>query len=431
MEIVDSSLSVSEVNRRIKAKLQDAPEFKNFWVRGEISNYSQTNSSGHMYFSLKDTSSVIKCAFFSYQAKNYKGTPLRNGMEILVYGSVSVYEPGGYYSITVQKIEELGEGDILLRIEKLKQTLAEKGIFDASHKRPLPKFPKRLGIVTSPKGAAVEDIIRIATDLNPSIQILVSPCLVQGDGAENSIIEAIKEINDPKWEVDVIIAGRGGGSFEDLMAFNQESVVMAYYQSRLPIISAVGHEIDRVLTDLAADATTPTPTAAAKLAIPNVSDTLIRLDEMEDRLRSALTGVIRIGKEKWTGVTNRVVFQNPKSILEPRQNHFDEIITKISLLGKNYLVKKQSEFQKFEVFHQNWKSYLERVHNKFRLAEQRLDHFSPLGTLKRGYSVLRNTNKQVISSVKQIQKNETLEVFLFDGKLQVEVKETLGSENGR
>ncbi|MBM9589282.1 exodeoxyribonuclease VII large subunit [Leptospira sp. 201903075] len=421
----DSSLSVSDVNRLIKAKLQDASEFKNIWVRGEISNHSQTNSSGHMYFSLKDTASVIKCAFFSFQAKNYKGTPLRNGMEILVYGSVSVYEPGGYYSLTVQKVEEIGEGDILLKIEKLKKALYDKGIFEPTHKRPLPKFPKRLGIVTSPKGAAVEDIIRIATDLNPSIQILVSPCLVQGDGAENSIIEAIKEINDPKWEVDVIIAGRGGGSFEDLMAFNQEAVVMAYYNSRIPIISAVGHEIDRVLSDLAADATTPTPTAAAKLAIPNVSDTLMRLDEMEDRIRAALTNVVRIGKEKWVGITGRPVFQNPKTLLEVRSTALDELMTKISLLGKNYLVRKQSEFQKFDSLSQNWKSYLERIHNKFTLAEQRLDHFSPLGTLKRGYSVVRNKNKQVISSIHNISENESLEVFLSDGKLLVEVKEKI------
>ncbi|EOQ97861.1 exodeoxyribonuclease VII, large subunit [Leptospira wolbachii serovar Codice str. CDC] len=425
MELVDASLSVSEVNRLIKSKLQDSSEFKNIWVRGEISNHSQTNSSGHIYFSLKDQASVIKCAFFSFQAKNYRGTPLRNGMEILVYGSISVYEPGGYYSLTVQKIEEIGEGDILLKIEKLKKTLADKGIFDATHKRPLPKFPKRLGIVTSPKGAAVEDIIRIATDLNPSIQILVSPCLVQGDGAEVSIIEAIKELNDPKWEVDVIIAGRGGGSFEDLMAFNQEAVVMAYYHSRIPIISAVGHEIDRVLTDLAADATTPTPTAAAKLAIPNVSDTLIRLDEMEDRIKSALTNVIRIGKEKCAGVVSRPVFQNPKTLLEIRSAALDELMTKISLLGKNYLVRKQSEFQRFDNLSQNWKSYLERIHNKFTLAEQRLEHFSPLGTLKRGYSVVRNQNKQVISSIHNIKENESLEVFLSDGKLLVEVKEKI------
>ncbi|TGK78287.1 exodeoxyribonuclease VII large subunit [Leptospira noumeaensis] len=425
METVDSSLSVSEVNRLIKSKLQDSPEFKNIWIRGEISNHSQTNSSGHMYFSLKDQASVIKCAFFSFQAKNYRGTPLRNGMEILVYGSVSVYEPGGYYSITVQKVEEIGEGDILLKIEKLKKALHEKGIFDVTRKRPLPKFPKRLGIVTSPKGAAVEDIIRIATDLNPSIQILVSPCLVQGDGAENSIIEAIKEINDPKWEVDVIIAGRGGGSFEDLMAFNQEAVVMAYYNSKIPIISAVGHEIDRVLTDLAADATTPTPTAAAKLAVPNVSDTLIRLDEMEDRLKSALNAVVRLGKERWIGITGRPVFQNPKSLLETRSTSLEELMTKISLLGKNYLVRKQSEFQKFDTLTQNWKSYLERIQNKFTLAEQRLVHFSPLGTLQRGYSVVRNKEKQVISSIHKIKENESLEVFLSDGKLLVEVKEKI------
>ncbi|TGK53536.1 exodeoxyribonuclease VII large subunit [Leptospira kanakyensis] len=425
METVDSSLSVSEVNRLIKSKLQDSPEFKNIWIRGEISNHSQTNSSGHMYFSLKDQTSVIKCAFFSFQAKNYRGTPLRNGMEILVYGSVSVYEPGGYYSITVQKVEEIGEGDILLKIEKLKKALHEKGIFDVNHKRPLPKFPKRLGIVTSPKGAAVEDIIRIATDLNPSIQILVSPCLVQGDGAEVSIIEAIKEINDPKWEVDVIIAGRGGGSFEDLMAFNQEAVVMAYYNSKIPIISAVGHEIDRVLTDLAADATTPTPTAAAKLAVPNVSDTLIRLDEMEDRIKSALKAVVRLGKEKWVGITGRPVFQNPKTLLETRTGALEELVTKISLLGKNYLVRKQSEFQKFDTLSHNWKSYLERIQNKFTLAEQRLVHFSPLGTLQRGYSVVRNKDKQVISSIHKIKKNESLEVFLSDGKLLVEVKEKI------
>ncbi|MCW7481955.1 exodeoxyribonuclease VII large subunit [Leptospira kanakyensis] len=425
METVDSSLSVSEVNRLIKSKLQDSQEFKNIWIRGEISNHSQTNSSGHMYFSLKDQASVIKCAFFSFQAKNYRGTPLRNGMEILVYGSVSVYEPGGYYSITVQKIEEIGEGDILLKIEKLKKALHDKGIFDVTHKRPLPKFPKRLGIVTSPKGAAVEDIIRIATDLNPSIQILVSPCLVQGDGAEVSIIEAIKELNDPKWEVDVIIAGRGGGSFEDLMAFNQEAVVMAYYNSRIPIISAVGHEIDRVLTDLAADATTPTPTAAAKLAVPNVSDTLIRLDEMEERLKSALNAVVRLGKEKWVGITGRPVFQNPKTLLETRTATLEELMTKISLLGKNYLVRKQSEFQKSDSLTQNWKSYLERIQNKFTLAEQRLVHFSPLGTLQRGYSVVRNQNKQVISSIHNIKENESLEVFLSDGKLLVEVKEKI------
>ncbi|MDF3818773.1 exodeoxyribonuclease VII large subunit [Leptospira sp. 96542] len=420
------SLTVSEVNRLIKSKLQDSTDLRNIWIRGEISNFSQTSSSGHMYFSLKDTSSVIKCAFFSFQSKHYKGSQLRNGMDILVYGSVSVYEPGGYYSIAVQKVEQIGEGDILVKIERLKKALADKGIFDLNHKRPIPKFPKRLGIVTSPKGAAVEDIIRIATDLNPSIQILISPCLVQGDGAEQSIIEAIKEINDPKWEVDVIIAGRGGGSFEDLMAFNTEAVVMAYYESRVPIISAVGHEIDRVLTDLASDAQAPTPTAAAKLAIPNVADTLIRLDELEDRLKSALRNVIRIGKEKWIGVSQRAIFQNPRSFLELRTTGLNDLVSKISLLGRNFIAGKQNQFQRIDNLQNWWNQFLERKKNKYNLAEQRLDHFSPLGTLKRGYSVVRNDKKEVLSSIQNIDINQNLEIFLSDGKLAVTVKNKEG-----
>ncbi len=417
----DSAISVSELNRRIKSKLSDSPDFKGIWVRGEISNFSQTSSSGHMYFSLKDNASVVKCAFFSFQAKNHKGNPLKNGMEVLVFGSVSVYEPGGYYSITVQKVDELGEGDILLKIEKLKKELSLRGIFDLAHKKPIPKFPKRLGIVTSPKGAAVEDIIKIATDLNPFLQILISPCLVQGDGAEASIISAIQELNDPKWEVDVIIAGRGGGSFEDLMAFNQEAVVLAYYNSRVPIISAVGHEIDRVLSDLAADASAPTPTAAAKLAIPNVRDYLERLDELGDRLQSALINQTKIGRERLTGISNRMVFQNPLSLLESRAIHLDETMNRISLLGKNYIIRKQSEFQRIDRLTVVWGSYFERISNRYSFVRERVEHFSPLGTLKRGYSVLRNKNKKVITSIQNLELGENLEVFLSDGKLSIEV----------
>ncbi len=416
-----NSLSVSEVNRIIKATLQESDGLKNIWVKGEISNFSQTASSGHMYFSLKDATSVIKCAFFSFQSKSYKGRPLKNGMEIRLFGSVSVYEPGGYYSLSVQKVEELGEGDILLQIERLKQSLSEKGIFDPNRKKPLPKFPKRLGIATSPKGAAVEDIIRIATDLNPSIQILVSPCLVQGDEAAGSIAGAIRELNDPKWEVDVIIAGRGGGSFEDLMAFNTEAVVMAYYHSKVPIISAVGHEIDRVLTDLAADATAPTPTAAAKLAIPNVTDMISRLEEMGQRLKHSLSNRTKIGKEKYQGLITRSIFQNPYTILETRSIHVDEVMNRIGLLGKNFLIQKKSEFSRTEILKMRMEQYIRKKKQDYELIQSRVEHFSPLGTLKRGYSVLRNQKKEVISSLNQIKEKETAELILSDGRLQIEV----------
>ncbi|TGN08438.1 exodeoxyribonuclease VII large subunit [Leptospira ilyithenensis] len=415
------SLSVSDVNRLIKTTLQDTDGLKNIWVKGEISNFSQTASSGHMYFSLKDQASVIKCAFFSFQAKNYKGRPLKNGMEVNLFGSISVYEPGGYYSISVQKIEELGQGDILLQIERLKASLLEKGIFDPTRKKPLPKYPKRLGIVTSPKGAAVEDIIRIATDLNPSIQILVSPCLVQGDEAAASISGAIRALNDPKWEVDVIIAGRGGGSFEDLMAFNTEEVVMAYYHSKIPIISAVGHEIDRVLTDLSADASAPTPTAAAKLAIPNVSEVLVKMEEVEDRLRFALKNRTNIGREKLIGISSRTFFQNPYVILETRSIAVDEIMNRLSLLGKNFLMQKKTDFAKTEILKIRMEQYTKQKRKELELTQSRVENFSPLGTLKRGYSVLRNHKKEVISSIDQIQTKEKLEIILSQGRLNIEV----------
>ncbi len=416
-----NSLTVSDLNRLIKLSLQEVDELKNIWVKGEVSNFSQTASSGHMYFSLKDNLSVIKCAFFSFQSKNYKGSPIKNGMEIRVFGSISVYEPGGYYSFSVQKVEEVGEGDILLQIEKLKQSLAAKGIFDPSHKKPIPKYPKRLGIATSPKGAAVEDIIRIATDLNPTIQILVSPCIVQGEEAPKSIRLAIEALNDPKWDVDVIIAGRGGGSFEDLIAFNTEEVVMSYYHSKVPIISAVGHEIDRVLTDLSADATAPTPTAAAKLAIPNVSDVLLRIEETEERLDRSIKNLTKLSREKLLGLSNRNVFQNPLHLLEPRVIAADEITNRLFLLGRTFLLQKRSEFVRTEILKDKMEKHLRTKKQSFELLYSRVEHFSPLGTLSRGYSVTRNRNKEVVSNQKQVSLGDSIEIILGKGRLFAEI----------
>jgi len=422
MSNAPSSLTVSDVNRLIKASLQEVDELKNIWVKGEVSNFSQTASSGHMYFSLKDNLSVIKCAFFSFQSKHYKGTPLKNGMEIRIFGSISVYEPGGYYSFSVQKVEELGEGDILLQIEKLKQNLSARGIFDPSHKKPIPKYPKRLGIATSPKGAAVEDIIRIATDLNPTIQILVSPCIVQGDDAPKSISQAIEALNDPKWEVDVIIAGRGGGSFEDLIAFNTEEVVLAFYNSRVPIISAVGHEIDRVLSDLSADATAPTPTAAAKLAIPNVADVLLRIEETEDRLDRSIQNLTKMCQEKLNGLSSRNVFQNPIALLEPRLIALDDVTSRLLLLGKTFIIQKRSEFMRTEILHERMDKQIRIKKQQYELVYSRVEHFSPLGTLARGYAVTRNAKKEVISNENQVSLGENIEIILGKGRLTAEVK---------
>lgn len=416
-------LSVSEVNRSIKSILLERRELKDIWIKGEISNYSPSGA-GHIYFSLKDATSVIRCTFFSFQNKNYKGKKLRDGMEIQVFGSINLYEPGGYYSVNVSRVEELGKGDILYQLEKLKAELNAKGIFNIEHKRPIPRFPKTLGIATSPNGAAVEDIIRIAKERYPNLNILIAPCQVQGDSAPASIVGAIQELNNPKWEVDVIIAGRGGGSFEDLMPFNDESVIMAYYNSRVPIISAVGHQIDSLLCDHAADAYVPTPTAGAELAVPEIEDLEQYLEEIENRFNQTLKYKLDIARDRLHLISNKHIFLEPQILLMDRIQKVDETLNRIFLLGKNNIANKHNLLQRFENISIYAKSIVNTKENQYNLALGRVENFSPLETLKRGYAVVRNKKKEVISSPDQIKVGEELELILKDQKkIKVEVKE--------
>lgn len=416
-------LTPTELNRTIKSILLERKELKDIWLKGEISNYT-SSSAGHIYFSLKDPTSVVKCSYFSYSNRNYKGSKLKDGMQVQIYGSVSLYEPGGYYSINVVRVEEIGKGDIYLQIEKLKADLYAKGIFSPDHKKSLPRLPGTLGIATSPNGAAVEDIIRITRERYPGMNILIAPCQVQGDSAPDSIVAAIKALNDPIWNVDVIIAGRGGGSFEDLMAFNDERVVMAYYNSRVPIISAVGHQIDSLLTDLAADAYAPTPTAAAELAIPIYSELEGYLEDINDRFNQALKYKLDMSRDRFQLIGNKRVFIEPTLLLNDRVQRVDEILNTIFLLGKNNISLKKNKLQKYENINYFAKSVLQKKQNLFSLAEERVENFSPLGTLKRGYSVVRNKNREVITVPSQVKKGEELEIILDKmQKLIVEVRE--------
>ncbi|MCC5814634.1 MAG: exodeoxyribonuclease VII large subunit [Leptospira sp.] len=417
----EKALSVSEVNKKIARLLTASPDLKNVWVKGEISNFNIA-PSGHFYFSLKDSASNIRCTFFAGRAQAYSGSPLKDGMEILAMGNINVYEPRGEYSLNVSKVEEVGSGDIFLQVEKLKRELASKGIFDPNHKKPLPKLPKTLGVATSPTGAAIEDIIRIATTNYPNINILVAPCLVQGKDAPDSIASAIKSLNDPQWNVDVIIAGRGGGSYEDLMAFNTEKVVMAYYNSRVPIISAVGHEIDKVLTDYAADMHAPTPTAAAKLAIPEVEAIFEYINELDRRIRYSTFQLIKFYKDRLDKIQTRRSLSDPYHYLEERYVHLDDIITKISLIGKNFISTKKEKLSVLDRIAFRLEQNIERRNNRLKFASERIENFSPLSTLKRGYSVIRNKNKNVIHNSKDVKQGEELELILSQGKLGVVVQ---------
>jgi exodeoxyribonuclease VII large subunit len=420
MTVSDKPLSVSELNKKIAILLSNSIEFKSIWVKGEISNLTIA-PTGHFYFSLKDSTSNLKCTFFKGKSQSYSGRPLKNGMEVLAHGNINVYEPRGEYSLNVQKVEEIGQGDIYLQVEKLKRELYTKGIFDPSRKRSIPKIPKTLGVATSPTGAAIEDIIRIATTNYPNINILISPCLVQGSDAPDSIVEAIEILNDPQWEVDIIIAGRGGGSYEDLMAFNTEKVVMAYYNSRVPIISAVGHEIDKVLTDYAADANAPTPTAAAKMAVPEIESLEIYLDEIQRRQYLAIQHKIRYAMDRLTKIQENRALNDPEHYIQDKYQALDEILSKITLIGRNFLSQKKEKLTILERIgfrlEQNW----ERKKNRLGLASERVENFSPLSTLNRGYSVARNSNKKVIHSSGDVRLGELLELILSKGKLEITV----------
>lgn len=415
------ALSVSDINKKISGLLTGNPDLKSIWIRGEISNFNIA-PSGHFYFSLKDSKSSLRCTFFAGRAQSYRGSPLKDGMEILALGNINVYEPRGEYSLNISNVEEVGKGDIFLQVEKLKRDLSARGIFDPDHKKPLPNLPKTLGIATSPTGAAIEDIIRIATTNYPNIDILVAPCLVQGNDAPASIVNAIQILNDPKWNVDVIIAGRGGGSYEDLMAFNTESVVMAYYNSRVPIISAVGHEIDKVLTDYAADMHAPTPTAAAKLAVPEVEAIHEYLSELERRIEYSTTSLVRHLKERMDKISTRRSLSDPYHYIEERYIHLDDIITKIGLIGKNYIGNKKEKLKVLDRISFRWEQNLERKTNRLNLASERIENFSPLSTLKRGYSVIRNKTKKVIFSNKDVFVGEKLELILSQGRMDVIVE---------
>ncbi|WP_039947962.1 exodeoxyribonuclease VII large subunit [Leptospira fainei] len=423
-------LSVSEVNSIVKQLLTGPDLLRNVWVQGEVSNLSRSHQ-GHIYFNLKDPKSLLACTFFSYSNGRYKGRPLENGMEVRAYGSVSVYEPRGQYNLNVAKVEEVGQGDLLLKIEALKRKLAAQGVFDPERKKELPPFPWTIGVATSPTGAAIEDIIRIAKQRFPKINILISPCLVQGDGAPDSIVNAIRELNDTAWNVDVIIAGRGGGSFEDLIAFNDEKVVLAFAESRVPIVSAVGHQIDSVLSDLAADVFAPTPTAAAEVVVPEMEVVESELMEFEARLETALKNQMRYLAERLRILTNKMAFTDPKSMLNDRILRLDETSSRIQLLSKNFLMQAGNRLLPYSTgLPMTFRALLERKRKEFQLLAGKVEGFSPLGTLKRGYSVVRTKGKKVVTSSTQVKIEEELEVILSEGRLSVINRgELRGKEN--
>ena len=389
-------LTISGLNLYIKGLLEQDRQLNQVTVKGEISNF-KNHTSGHMYMSLKDNNSVIRAVMFKSSAQRLKFLP-NNGMQVVVTGKVSVFERDGQYQIYITDMMPDGVGALYVAFEQLKEKLQNEGLFSDFNKKPIPKYPERIGIVTSPTGAAIRDILNILKRRFPYSAVYIFPVLVQGEGAAQSIAKGIEFFNQHK--VDTIITGRGGGSIEDLWAFNEEIVARAIFNSQTPVISAVGHETDFTIADFVADKRVPTPSAAAEIAVPSLVELKRFLRIVDGRLYSALISKLENASKDLNGLKNREVLKNPLAVY----NNKRMIIDSFSMRLENaYVRTKNTKREKF----------IELI--------SKLDTLSPLKVLKRGYSMAKDKAGQPITSIKQTKPKTNINVDLSDGSLECEI----------
>ena len=389
-------ITVTDLNLYIKDKIGNDEYLNNVLIKGEISNFKH-HYTGHMYFTLKDEKSLIKCIMFKSYTTNLNFVP-KDGMKVIILGTVSVFERDGVYQIYCKAMQEDGLGSLHVAYEELKAKLEQEGLFDASHKKPIPKMPKCIGVLTSNTGSVIRDIINVSTRRNSNVYIKLLPVPVQGEGAAAKIAKAIKLMNERKM-ADVIILARGGGSLEDLWPFNEEIVARAIFDSELPVISAVGHETDFSISDFVADLRAPTPSAAAELAVPNISDIQIKLESYNLRYKNALKKKIEIMRLRYEKCMMNRVFRTPL------QNIHDRYL-KIDIINKSL---QNSINNKMQI-------------NKTKMIEliTKLDTLSPLKTLTRGYSIIQKDNR-IIKSINDVKSGDEIDIRLIDGKTKAKI----------
>ena len=384
-------LTVSEVTRNIKVLLETALPI--LWVEGEISNFKH-HSSGHMYFSLKDENAQISCVFWAGRNMNLTFRP-QDGMQVLVKGRVTVFERRGQYQLDVLQLLPAGVGALQLAFEQLKKRLSEEGLFDAEHKKPLPRFPRRIGIVTSPTGAAIRDLLSVIRRRWPSSEIVLRPTLVQGPEAAQDIARAIQEFN-AFGEVDVLIVGRGGGSMEDLWAFNEEVVARAIFESEIPIISAVGHEIDFTIADFVADQRAPTPSVAGEMVVPDAQEILQQLQHQLLRAYRLVHGQIQQAREKLNGLQSSYGLRRPLDILRQHQQALDELNRRLEqAIGQ----------------------HVERQKMRLEALTKQLQALSYENVLQRGFALVRDHDtKALLMTAAQVQPEQQIDILFQDGE---------------
>ena len=414
----DKYITVTQLTKYIKYKIDNDPHLNEVFLKGEISNF-KAHSRGHFYFTLKDEEARINAIMFSSSTRNLKFTP-QDGMKVLVTGKISVFEANGGYQIYVNDMLEDGVGNLYIAYEQLKKKLEQEGLFDQRYKKPIPKIPRRVGVVTAATGAAIKDIISTIKRRWPLVEILLFPSLVQGENAAPDIVKQIKRSED--YDIDTLIVGRGGGSIEDLWPFNEEIVARAIFECNIPVISAVGHEIDFTIADFVADLRAPTPTAAAELAVPAIPDIKNYINQLQIRLTKTMQNKIDYNKKHLTEITSRYIFTNPISIYQTKEMLFDSLIDRLKYATTSLVSKKEKKYIELKnsyIFKTPYQ-LIDKKANKYLQLVSKLETLSPLETIKRGYTMTKKDDK-VITSKKDLKKKDKIEITFQDGNIEAEV----------
>ena len=407
-------ITISELNRYLKTKFENDTNLRMVYLKGEISNF-KAHTRGHYYFTLKDETSRLNAVMFSYHTGNLKFMPC-DGMKVLVVGRISVYEQTGSYQIYVENMAEDGIGNLYVAFEKLKKDLAKEGLFNPEHKKRIPRMPKRIGIVTASTGAAIRDILTTIKRRYPICETILFPALVQGNEAAADIVKKIELANT--YDIDTLIVGRGGGSLEDLWPFNEEIVARAIYNSRVPVISAVGHEIDFTIADFVADLRAPTPTAAAELAVPDTSTILNYLETAKGRSYQAINNTINNYQTRISNVANSYILKKPTAMYEILEQKLDNLIDKL-----NKEINIVIDNNKVRLFKSSNSYILTNPSMLYKFKEQallglteKLEVLNPISTLNRGYGIIKKDNV-VVSSIANVKDNDDIVINLKDGNI--------------
>ena len=413
-------LNIGDLNKYLKKIFDNDRNLQEVYIKGEISNF-KAHTRGHFYFTLKDENSRINAVMFSYKASMLKFVPA-DGMKVLVRGKISVYEATGSYQIYVEEMDQDGLGNLYIEFEKLKKKLASEGLFDQERKRKIPKVPKKIGIVTASTGAAIRDILTTIKRRFPICETILFPSLVQGADAAKDIVKNIELANT--FDIDTLIVGRGGGSIEDLWPFNEEIVARAIYNSKVPVISAVGHEIDFTIADFVADLRAPTPTAAAELAVPNIETIKTYLDNAISRSTISINNCIDIRKQNLSNLINSYILKKPTAMYEIKEQSLDFLIDKLNKQMK--LIIDNMNIRLFKVVN----SYiLTNPEILYKFKQQNLSHLinkldvlNPMNTIKRGYAIVK-CNDKVVSDISNVKCDDIIDINIKNGIINAKVLE--------